>query len=121
MSSQSRHTKTAYTLSLIVLAAAILYFYSSRLTNKVRIDGLENPYFYKGVVEVKMVDQKTLYSLYEKYGKKVPTNGNLKGFAGRGEDGRCVIFITPVKKVDDDATLTLGHELLHCMWGNYHD
>ena len=23
-------------------------------------------------------------------------------------------------KVDDDATLTLGHELLHCMLGNYH-
>lgn len=23
-------------------------------------------------------------------------------------------------KVDDDATLTLGHELLHCMLGDYH-
>jgi hypothetical protein len=23
-------------------------------------------------------------------------------------------------KVDDDGTLTLGHELLHCMLGNYH-
>jgi hypothetical protein len=23
-------------------------------------------------------------------------------------------------KLDDDGTLTLGHELLHCMLGNYH-
>lgn len=121
MSSQSRHTKTAYTLSLIILAAIVFYYYTSGSAKKVNIPALQNPYTYKGVVEVKMVDQRTLYSLYEKYGKKVPTNGNLKGFAGRGEDGRCVILITPVKKVDDDATLTLGHELLHCMWGNYHD
>jgi hypothetical protein len=24
------------------------------------------------------------------------------------------------REVDDDGTLTLGHELLHCMLGNYH-
>jgi hypothetical protein len=24
------------------------------------------------------------------------------------------------RKVDDEGTLTLGHELLHCMLGNYH-
>jgi hypothetical protein len=24
------------------------------------------------------------------------------------------------KEVDDEATLSLGHELLHCMQGNYH-
>ena len=35
----------------------------------------------------------------------------------------CEIYL-PTKhrprEVDDDATLTLGHELLHCMLGNYH-
>ena len=24
------------------------------------------------------------------------------------------------REVDDDGTLSLGHELLHCMYGNYH-
>jgi hypothetical protein len=24
------------------------------------------------------------------------------------------------QQVDDEGTLTLGHELLHCMLGNYH-
>ena len=24
------------------------------------------------------------------------------------------------REVDDDGTLTLGHELLHCMYGDYH-
>jgi len=35
----------------------------------------------------------------------------------------CEIFLPNSKRpqaVDDQATLTLGHELLHCMLGNYH-
>lgn len=32
----------------------------------------------------------------------------------------CQIHTVQPKKVDDDATLTLGHELLHCLYGSYH-
>ena len=35
----------------------------------------------------------------------------------------CEIYLPNSKRpqdVDDKATLTLGHELLHCMLGNYH-
>jgi hypothetical protein len=35
----------------------------------------------------------------------------------------CEIYLPKERrpdKVDDDGTLTLGHELLHCMLGNYH-
>lgn len=32
----------------------------------------------------------------------------------------CEIHTVKPKNVDDDATLTLGHELLHCLYGSYH-
>jgi hypothetical protein len=35
----------------------------------------------------------------------------------------CEIYLPSAKQpreVDDEATLSLGHELLHCMRGNYH-
>ena len=35
----------------------------------------------------------------------------------------CEIYLPSdrrARKVDDDGTLTLGHELLHCMLGDYH-
>jgi hypothetical protein len=35
----------------------------------------------------------------------------------------CEIYLPDEKRpseVDDEATTTLGHELLHCMLGNYH-
>jgi hypothetical protein len=35
----------------------------------------------------------------------------------------CEIYLPDEKRpreVDDEATLSLGHELLHCMSGNYH-
>ena len=36
-------------------------------------------------------------------------------------DNRCEIIIYEPKKVDDEATLTLGHELMHCLYGDYHE
>lgn len=47
----------------------------------------------------------------------------------RDEDGNvlnrvgdlvCEIHTVQPKGVDDNATLTLGHELLHCLYGSYH-
>lgn len=36
-------------------------------------------------------------------------------------DNKCEIIIYKPKRVDDEATLTLGHELMHCLYGDYHD
>lgn len=38
------------------------------------------------------------------------------------EDNSCQILIKRTKtlKVDDEATLTLGHEVMHCLYGDYH-
>jgi len=33
----------------------------------------------------------------------------------------CEVHIVKPEHVDDEATLTLGHELLHCLYGSYHE
>ncbi len=46
---------------------------------------------------------------------------NLRGFAGwNRENNYCEIHSLRPKTIDDDKTLTLGHELLHCIHGSYH-
>jgi len=53
----------------------------------------------------------------------------LQGFAlwyefpnGKPEDElyTCEIHIARPGRVDDTHTLTLGHEMLHCVYGSYH-
>jgi hypothetical protein len=33
----------------------------------------------------------------------------------------CELHILDPKYVDDEATLTLGHEMIHCLYGSYHE
>lgn len=33
----------------------------------------------------------------------------------------CMIHSVKPKRIDDNATLTLGHEMLHCVYGTYHE
>lgn len=33
----------------------------------------------------------------------------------------CTVHALRPKRLDDARTATLGHEVLHCLWGNYHD
>jgi hypothetical protein len=35
-------------------------------------------------------------------------------------DNFCEIFSLKPNRIDDDATLTYGHEALHCVYGRYH-
>ena len=48
-----------------------------------------------------------------------------KGIQGQAlyspNDNKCEIIIYEPIKIDDEATLTLGHELMHCLYGDYHD
>jgi hypothetical protein len=56
------------------------------------------------------------------------TSPNLKGFAIWHEwsvepmnvEYECIIHTLRPRRIDDDNTLTLGHELLHCLYGTYH-
>lgn len=38
-----------------------------------------------------------------------------------GGEWTCEIHILEPRFVDDDRTLTLGHEMVHCIYGSYHE
>jgi hypothetical protein len=47
-----------------------------------------------------------------------------KGLIGQAvwspDDNKCVIYALQPRTVDDSNTKTLGHEMLHCIYGTYH-
>ena len=44
-----------------------------------------------------------------------------EGFAVMSPNDRvCEVFSVKPSRVDDGNTLTLGHEVLHCLYGRYH-
>lgn len=69
------------------------------------------------VVSVKFLHPKKFntYAMEGRNGLK----GEVLYFRG---NNRCDILIkkTRLLRVDDEATLTLGHELMHCLYGDYH-
>jgi hypothetical protein len=63
--------------------------------------------------------------LNQKYNKEFGDTGNIRtGFAVWANPGKepywCDIHVLEPKSVDDERTLTLGHELAHCIYGSYH-
>lgn len=44
----------------------------------------------------------------------------LQAFTLTMDDGSCRIYAVRPRRVNDDATLMLGHEMVHCLIGNYH-
>jgi hypothetical protein len=82
---------------------------------------------------VKYVSTAELAALQAKYGgaridPRELRQGHRRGFSllktNRETGARtCEIYLPDANRpteVDDEATLTLGHELLHCMLGAYH-
>lgn len=71
-------------------------------------------------VEWHVVDRDELRRVYAAAGMPLADGDKLHGFAGVDGAGRPVIYTLPPARVDDAATLTLGHELLHVALGRYH-
>lgn len=79
-------------------------------------------------VEVTWVEsQRQMDSLRREFGRtrlaRSSRETRLHGFAVLGKrDGEyvCLLFVQRPQRVNDDATLTLGHEMLHCLLGDYH-
>lgn len=66
------------------------------------------------------MDRETLLAVYRNSGRDVAAEGeSLEGFVGR-RGGHWVIYTLPPTYVDDSATRTLGHELMHIPLGEYH-
>ena len=71
-------------------------------------------------IEWRVVDRAELTRVYREAGMPLSQGDRLHGFAGRLPDGRMVIYTLPPTRVDDAATLTLGHEVAHVALGSYH-
>lgn len=71
-------------------------------------------------IEWRVVDRAELERVYRDAGMPLAKGDQLHGFAGRLQDGRAVIYTLPPTRVDDAATLTLGHEVAHVALGSYH-
>ena len=53
-------------------------------------------------------------------GSKVRRYDQLNGFTAVAPDGSQHVFTTQPRSVDDQVTLTLGHEVMHVALGAYH-
>lgn len=68
-----------------------------------------------------VVDRAALERAYtEDAGLPLGKGEKLEGFVGVLEDGTHVIYTLPPQRVDDAATTTLGHEVLHLAIGAFH-
>lgn len=72
-------------------------------------------------IEWHVVDRAELRRLYVDAGMPLAEGDTLHGFAGVNARGQHVIYTLPPERVDDAATLTVGHEILHVAIGKYHD
>lgn len=70
-------------------------------------------------IEWRVVDRAGLEAVYRNSGQAIPDGGRLHGFAGY-RDGQAVVYTLPPRAVDDAATCTLGHEVMHIALGDYH-
>ncbi|MDO5611317.1 MAG: hypothetical protein Q4G62_11200 [Pseudomonadota bacterium] len=70
-------------------------------------------------IEWRVVDQRELERIYRDSGMTLGDKQKLQGFVGT-RNGQAVIYTLPPTHVDDAATLTLGHEILHVAIGDYH-
>lgn len=71
--------------------------------------------------EWRIVSEKELKEIYIASGKELYPGQELKGFSGVDLLTRkAVVYTTSPKYVDDDATTTLGHEVIHLAVGPYH-
>ena len=68
--------------------------------------------------------RKELSEIVTRYGAGAWSAAYADGFSVLVKvDGElvCRLFVRAPQRVDDDRTLTLGHELMHCLAGAYHE
>lgn len=100
----------------ICVAALLLFFFTKgeRVEPDMNREGLEI-----SVIPNAYDSQGELYKDLKSKGFKV--GKGLVGFAvWSPEDRVCDIYYVRPSKVDDDNMLTMGHELAHCIYGEFH-
>ena len=70
--------------------------------------------------EWRVINREQMVELHRLNGINLKPNEVPLGMQGY-KDGKAIIYTLPPKTVDDDVTLTLGHEVMHIAMGKYHD
>lgn len=70
-------------------------------------------------IEWRVAGRAELERVYRESGMPLGEHDKLHGFAGY-RDGHAVVYTLPPVRVDDQATCTLGHEIMHIALGDYH-
>jgi hypothetical protein len=73
---------------------------------------------WEGVVHIHFMSYNDLQKELRKHYPK--ETREVLGFKIDSEDGVCHIFMMKPEFVNDNRTRTMGHELLHCVYGPYH-
>lgn len=71
-------------------------------------------------IQWRVRDKAGLEAAYVNSNMRITNGDRLSGFAGWDGD-RAVVYTLPPTRVDDAATLTLGHEIMHVALGSYHE
>lgn len=66
-----------------------------------------------------IVSEAEMRDVYERSGQVIPEGGELKGITGLN-NGQQVVITPPPVYVDDEVACTLGHEVMHIAFGDYH-
>lgn len=69
--------------------------------------------------EWRIKSEEEMTRIYSNSGEHLRTDERLDGFVGK-EGNKWVVYTTPPHRVDDRATCTLGHEVMHIALGDYH-
>lgn len=62
-----------------------------------------------------------LHGAIERAGFEVSPSGYVGFAAWSLDDMRCHVFYLRPEHVDDNRMTTLGHEVAHCLYGDFHD
>lgn len=117
--SKSDYTIGAYAVILLLLTALALS--SCDQTGKSNINPEWDRNNQELSITIKLYDtQKEMNTaLSERLGTPIDPNTLGKAIMSPN-DNVCEVFSVRPKRIDDQKTMTLGHEVLHCVYGRYH-
>lgn len=67
-----------------------------------------------------IVSRERLIDVYQRAGHPIPEGAELHGITGVTPEGQTIVVTLAPQNVDDEVTLTLGHEVMHVALGDYH-
>lgn len=113
----------------IAITAILACFFIVSCDGKKQGEPMKKEYNRSGqLIEVVVIEhasyeelQRAFVERNARYGVDIPPFGQV-GWSAWSVDPpyQCEIHVVPPKYIDDEETLTLGHEMSHCLYGSFH-